>query len=67
MAEVVFFLFSAESYTELCLYKVDGTMPTVVGLEQDTFVRNSLEISTPVPHRRSHGRATALQVTDKDR
>lgn len=37
-------------------------MPTVGGLEQDTFARNVLEMSTPLLHPHSPGRATVLQV-----
>lgn len=49
--------------TEHVFVKVDGTMPTAVGLEQDTSVRSSQETSTPLLHPHSHGRATALKVT----
>lgn len=47
---------------ELRLVKVDGMMPTVVGLEQVTSVRSTPEISTPLLHPHSPGRGTALQV-----
>lgn len=50
-------------YNELWLVKVDGTMPTVVGLEQVMSVRSSPEIFTPLLHPHSPGRATARQVT----
>ena len=43
--------------------KVDGTMPTVVGLEQVTSVKSSPEMSTPLPHPHSPGRETAPKVT----
>lgn len=45
------------------LVKVHGMMPTVGGLEQVTSVRSSLEITTPLLHPHSPGRATALKVT----
>lgn len=38
-------------------------MPTVVGPEQVTSVRSSLEAATHLLHPHSPGRATALQVT----
>lgn len=43
--------------------KVDGTMPTVVGLERATSVRSTPETSTPLLHLHSPGRETAPQVT----
>lgn len=46
---------------DLWFVKVDGTMSTVAEL-QATSARSSLEITTPLLHPHSPGRATALQV-----
>lgn len=55
------------NYNDACnilwLAKVDGTMPTVVGLQQVMYVRSSPEIFTLHLHQHSPGRATVLQVT----
>lgn len=49
-------------YNQLGLVQVDGTMPTVVELEQVMSVRSSPEMSTPLLHPHSPGKATAQQV-----